>query len=405
MHKNIVPRITGGAGREFNFDASLTVGESSVAVKVELNDEGVVLTTKKDTVRLPRTKWLDVAVLNNSMTMIVDGFGHDLWAKKRKFEKKNPGEEFSNFESKASLYNLTFKPKKLPADTTLVNLTEQTKRTYQLAYLDDIKEVQNPVVIECPDCKTAMDVTPWESDDNLFCDNCSRVIGVPDEPDRGICDSCLYYTKLVVQKTSELSGDQGSLTTERICHPCRVKNTFWGFIVAVVLAVGICALNFATLFFADRFFPVLLLIAAGALLWSVFSLVKVILYSLAQKATGGSPLANATAALRKGDTDKALGIIESLDGDMTGNPGILMNLTRGLINAGDYQKANQFADILTTNFPNFALGRLEKISAMQGLGAGAAELEALEKEALAVSARNTLRSPERVTALNAFVLN
>ena len=42
---------------------------------------------------------------------------------------------------------------------------------------------------------------------------------------------------------------------------------------------------------------------------------------------------------------------------------------------------------------------------MQGLGAGAAELEALEKEALAVSARNTLRSPERVTALNAFVLN
>ena len=42
MHKNIVPRITGGAGREFNFDASLTVGESSVAVKVELNDEGSV---------------------------------------------------------------------------------------------------------------------------------------------------------------------------------------------------------------------------------------------------------------------------------------------------------------------------------------------------------------------------
>ena len=254
MHTNIVPRITGGAGRELNFDAHLTVGDATVAMKVELNDDGAVLTTKKDTVRLPRTKWLDVAVVGNSLTMIVDGFGYDLWAKKRKFEKKNPDQEFSDFDSKPSLYNLTFKPRKLPEDTTVSNLTEQTKRTYQLAYLDDIGDVQNPVVIECPDCKNAMDVTPWEPDDNLFCDNCSRVIGVPDEADRGICDSCLYYTKLVVQKTSELSGDQGSLTTERICHPCRVKNTFWGFIVAVGLAVGICALNFATLFFADRFF-------------------------------------------------------------------------------------------------------------------------------------------------------
>ena len=100
-----------------------------------------------------------------------------------------------------------------------------------------------------------------------------------------------------------------------------------------------------------------------------------------------------------------MGIIESLDGDMTGNPGILMNLTRGLINAGDYEKANRFADILTTNFPNFALGRLEKLNAMRGLGASAEELEALEKEALAVSARNALRSPARVAALGTLVVN
>ena len=169
MHTNIVPRITGGADRELNFDAHLTVGDATVAMKVELNDDGAVLTTKKDTVRLPRTKWLDVAVVGNSLTMIVDGFGYDLWAKKRKFEKKNPDQEFSDFDSKPSLYNLTFKPRKLPEDTTVSNLTEQTKRTYQLAYLDDIGDVQNPVVIECPDCKNAMDVTPWEPDDNTVC--------------------------------------------------------------------------------------------------------------------------------------------------------------------------------------------------------------------------------------------
>jgi len=403
VHANIVPKIVGEAGREINFDANLTVGESTVAVKVELNDEGVTLSTKKDTVFLPRINWLDVAVVGNSLVMLVDGFGYDLWSKKRKFEKKNPGQAFSEFESKASLYNLTFKPKKLPDDTTVANLTEQVKRTYLLAYLDENDSDQPPVVIQCPDCKSSMDVTPLQADDNIFCDNCSRVIGVPDQPDRGICDSCLYYTKLVVQKTSELSGDQGSVSVERICHPCRVSNTFWGFIVAVAMAVGIGLLNFATLYFGDRFFPVLILIGVGALLWSIFSLVKVILYSAAQKATGGSPLANATAALRKGQTDKALGIIESLDGDMTGNPGILMNLTRGLITAGDYDKANQFADILTTNFPNFMLGRLEKVSAMQGLGASVEELESLSEDAVAVGARNALRSPRRAKVLGEYV--
>ena len=403
MHENIVPVITAESGRNIDFDATLTVGESQIAVKVNLNDDGATLSTKKDSIALPRAKWLDAAVVNNALVLIVDGFGYDLWSKKRKFEKKNPGQEFSDFESKASLYSLTFKPKKLPEDVSLADLIQQTKRTYMLAYLDEMDGVENPVVIRCPDCKSAMDVTPLQADDNLFCDNCSRVIGVPDEPDRGICDSCLYYTKLVSQEKSELSGDQGSVTVARICHPCRVSQTFWGFVVAVAMAIGIGVLNFATLYFGNRYFPILILIGIGALLWSIFSLVKVIVYSLAQKATGGSPLANATAALRKGDTDKALEIIESLDGDMTGNPGILMNLTRGLITSGDYEKANQFADILTTNFPNFSLGHLEKINAMSGMGASAEELEALQNEAIAVGARNALRSPARARVLGKYV--
>lgn len=395
MFENITPRFVQGQGQSIEFDAQLGIEESTVAVKVILDDQGLTMTTKKDNVSFPRSAWLDSAVVNNSLVVMVWGYGYELWSKKQKFEKKNPGQVFEDFQPVVGTYVLVFNPKKLPAGIGSADVSRQAKRTYALAYLDEVKD---PKIIECPDCKSMMDVTPYHSDDSLFCDNCSRVIGVPDEPDRGICDSCNYYTKLVEQQQE--SGEEGTVTVSRLCHPCRVSQTLWAFVVSLGIAVLIGLLNVGTLFFANRFFPVLIIIGGLSLLWSAFSLIKVVIYSIAQKATGGSPLAVATAALRKGQTEKALEIIESLDGDMTGNPGILMNLSRGLMNAGDYAKADEFANIMISNFPNFQFGYLEKMKARAALNAPEAEVQALLQQAIDVGARNSVRTSEKAMLLS-----
>lgn len=394
MLDNLTPQIQNSSGQSFSFDAKLTVGDSAVNVGVAVDDNGVFLTTKKDKVYFSRNDWLDVVVSQNSLVLVVHGFGYDLWTAKRKFESKNPGQDFIDFQPLPSSYVLTFNPKKLPAGITSAVVQQQFKRTYLLAYLD---EVDTPTIVSCPDCNSMMDVTPYQTDDNLFCNNCSRVIGVVDQTDRGICDSCQYYTQLVENKKEV--ADTGSITTSRICHPCRVQQTIAAFLVALGIAFVIGIVNIATLYFGNRFFPVLIVIGGVSLIWSLFSLLKVILYSAAQKATGGSPLVTATAALRKGKTDKALEIIGQLEGDMTGNPGILMNLSRGLINAGDFAKADQFADVMIANFPNFQFGYIEKMKACAALGGNEEEMNDLVQQAIDVAARNAVRSPRRAALM------
>jgi hypothetical protein len=391
---NLVPQIENASGQSFSFDAQLTVGDNTVNVAVAVDDNGLSLTTKKDTVHFPRSTWLDVAVTNNSLVVVVYGFGYDRWTAKRKFESKNPGQEFTDYQPAPSSYVLTFNPKKLPSGITPAVIQQQFKRTYLLAYLD---EVESPTIVACPDCKSMMDVTPYQPEDNLFCSNCSRVIGVVDEPYRGICDSCQYYTQLVENKKEV--AETGSITTSRICHPCRVQQTIAAFVMALGIAIVIGIVNIATIYFGNRFFPVLILIGGASLLWSLFSLLKVIIYSAAQKATGGSPLVTATTALRKGKTDKALEIIGQLDGDMTGNPGILMNLSRGLTNAGDFEKADQFADVMIANFPNFQFGYVEKMKARAALGADEQEMNDLVQQTIDVGARNAVRSPRRAALM------
>lgn len=394
MLENLTPEIQNSPGQTISFDAKLTVGDGAVNVGVTVDDYGVTLTTKKDNVQFSRNDWLDVAVTQNSLVLVVYGFGYDSWTAKRKFESKNPGQDFTDFQPVASSYVLTFNPKKLPEGVTSGVIQQQFKRTYLLAYLD---EVDSPTIVACPDCKSMMDVTPYQADDNLFCNNCSRVIGVDDQPDRGICDSCQYYTQLVENKKEV--ADTGSITTSRICHPCRVQQTVATFLMALVIAIVIGIVNVATLYFANRYFPVLILIGGASLIWSIISLLKVVIYSAAQKATGGSPLVTAATALRKGDTDKALDIIGKLEGDMTGNPGILMNLSRGLINAGDFAKADQFADVMIANFPNFQFGYIEKMKARAALGDNQEEMNDLLQQAIDVSARNAVRSPRRAALM------
>ena len=394
MITNIAPQILSASGDTYSFDASLVIDDQSVAISVVIDDQGLRISTKKDEVYFPRADWLDVSMVDHTLAFIVHGIQHADWAKKRKFEKKNPGEDFVDFTPAASSYVFTFKPKKLPEGTTPAILNDQVKRTYVLAYLD---EVDDPTLIRCNDCNKMMDVTPYGPDDSLFCENCSRVMGQTDEPNHGICNGCGYYTKLVKQKSAE-SG-QEIINVERTCHRCRVSDAFRGFIYGVLAAVGVGILNYLTITFANRFFPALIVIAVIALIWGVFKFVLMIVYSMARKAAGETPLENATNALRKGKTDDALQIINEMDGDMTQNPGILLNLTRGLINSKNYEKAGQFAEMMTDSFPNFSQG-YEGAIAVHALQGNVPESERILEDLTAVTARNQVRSVRRQKLLN-----
>ena len=389
MFNNIVPQITSETGFVFEFDASLTINDQGIKVHLTIDDDGLRITTKKDNIYFHRSQWLDVSLIGNAVAFIVHGIGHSDWGKKRKFEKQNPEQAYEGFSAGVQSYTFTFTTKKLPESTTPAMLNQQIRRTYLLAYLD---EVDDPVIIRCNDCYNTMDVTPHAPDDSLFCDNCSQVMGQPQDPSHGLCDGCGYYTKLVKQETAE-SG-QVKISTKRICHRCRVKDAFLGFVIAVGAALGVGALNWLTLTFANRFFPVLILIVVVSLIWGVFKLVMVIVYSMARKAAGETPLENATNALRKGNTDRAIQIINSMEGDMTQNPGILLNLTRGLIISQDYEKASQFADSMIGAFPNFTQGYEEAV-AIQFQSGNVPQGEQLLEQAIAVAARNQVRSIRR----------
>ncbi len=167
------------------------------------------------------------------------------------------------------------------------------------------------------------------------------------------------------------------------------------FFVTLGIAIAIGLLNLATIVFANRFFPILLIFAAGSFLWSIAKLFSVITVTLARKATGETPLEKATAAVKKGQAEQALKYIESMP-EATSNPGILLNMARGLINAGDFQRALQFADLLVTQFPNFQQGFVAKMDAMTGSGASLDELGEAQKTKMEVVSRNMLKSYDQM---------
>ena len=77
-----------------------------------------------------------------------------------------------------------------------------------------------------------------------------------------------------------------------------------------------------------------------------------------------------------------------------------MNLSRGLMNAGDYAKADEFADIMISSFPKFQFGYLEKMKARAALNAPDAEVQALLQQAIDVGARNSVRTSEKAMLLS-----
>ena len=124
------------------------LGESNSKCTVLLNDEGVRFKTKKDDVFFPCEQWLNVLVNDKIMVLAVHGYGFSKWAKKRKFEQKNPGSTFV-CEPEAASYIITFNPKKNPG---IEGLEQRASRSFQLGYIKDSKHPDKLQFAQCPDC-------------------------------------------------------------------------------------------------------------------------------------------------------------------------------------------------------------------------------------------------------------
>ena len=368
------------------FDGQLaTSEEATIKVSVAIDDTGIRFTTKKDDVYFSRDQWLDVAVTENVIVVIVHGYSFGQWAKKRKFEKKNPGETFE-FEEEVASYAVTFKPKKF-SGFSLEDLTSQANRNYMLTYLDEAGNPDALKFVSCNQCLESMDVTPYADSPNLFCNTCCKLMGkdvAGEAANHGVCDSCGFYSKLANYDA-----------TTKTCHGCRVKMTMRAFVISVLIAVGIIVLNFATIFLLNRFFPILLLIVGVTLLINIWLVIKVIALSAARKAVGATEIERATELLRKGKAEQAYEVISSMEGNTVENPGILLNLTKGLTKAGKFDQAEDVVETLIEDYPNFHFGHLAKIDVLYAKNAPAADIESINEQAFEVLGRNTLRSSER----------
>ena len=368
------------------FDGQLaTSDQSTIKVSVAIDDSGIRFTTKKDDVYFSRDQWLDVAVTENMIVVFVRGFSYSQWSKKRNFESKNPGETFE-FNEEVANYAVTFKAKKF-IGFSLEDLASQARRNYMLAYLDETGNSDALKFVSCNQCLGAMDVTPYANSPNLFCNTCCKLMGkdvAGEAANHGVCDSCGFYSKLADYDV-----------TTKTCHGCRVKMTMRAFVVSVLIAVGIIVLNLATIFLLDRFFPILLLIVGVTLLINIWLVIKVIALSATRKAVGATEIERATELLRKGKAEKAYEVISSMEGNTVENPGILLNLTKGLTKAGKFEQAQDVVETLIEDYPNFHFGHLAKVDVLQAKNAPVADIESSSEQAFEVLGRNTLRSSER----------
>ena len=367
-----------------------TSDESTTKVSVAIDDDGIRFTTKNDDVYFSRDQWLDVAVAANAIVVIVRGYSYSQWSKKRKFEKKNPGETFE-YEEEVANYTVSFKAKKF-SGFSLEDLASQANRNYMLTYLEEAGNPDALKFVSCNQCLGSMDVTPYADSPNLFCNTCCKLMGkdvAGEAANHGVCDNCGFYSKL---------ADYDATT--KTCHGCRVKMTMRAFVVSVLIAVGIIVLNLVTIFFFDRFFPILLLIAGVMLLVNIWLVVKVIALSAARKAVGATEIERATELLRKGKAEKAYEVISSMEGNTVENPGILLNLTKGLTKAGKFDQAEDIVETLIEDYPNFHFGHLAKIDVLNAKNAPAADIESINEQAFEVLGRNTLRSSDRMKLIS-----
>lgn len=374
------------------FPASLTVGEQSVNCNVILDTNGAILKLKQGNVILPRSEWLSEAASTSVLYLRVFGYSYADWIKKLKFETKNPGQTKNDFPQKPIDWTLTFSPKKIGPDA--VNQIQQNVlRTNIENYVADSQDQSEIIIACCPTCLAMMDISPYADQDTLYCNNCSRFL-LPsqnkEQLDYGVCTGCQYYTKLTANNAAQGKAEAN------ICYKCRSKNTLMAFLSSFGITVLIGLVNVLTIVFANRFFPALILLAGVALIWSFFNLIRVIMINLTRSAMGVTPLEKATAAVRRGNTTEALKIVETIP-NATANPGILLNMARGLIIARDFTKARQFTDLLTQQFPNFQPGFAIQLEALLKTGASAEEISQAEAALREVLCRNLLKTPEQVS--------
>jgi len=311
--------------------------------------------------------------------LVAHNFGYEDWVKKLKFESKNPGQNKADFASQTKAWTITFKRSKLGNDL-VERVAQMVQRVDFDIYLSNQKSPETVYIVGCPHCSQWIDVTPYSDSENLFCNGCSKLFSeelTTDSAKTGICPQCAYYTKL-------RKGDN-------LCYPCNSKNTISAFFWSMLGSIGILAVNVVTIVFLDRFFPILLIFAGGSFLWSMLKFVSMITVSTARKATGTTPLEQATSELRKGKTDLAMQLIKSIP-DAEKNPGILLNLARGLINEGKHQKALQFADLLIDQYPNFQYGYAARVESLTLSGAPQEEVLAATEQLNQVIGRNMLRT-------------
>ncbi len=386
-YENILPAIRTAPWSTIEFPSSLVQGEQSIPCTVTMDQEGAIVKIKQGSIVLPRSAWALAIVNPEMLSLAVVGRDYNAWLKLLKSKAKNP--DVSENESATQVVNWVFKlsPKKLGLEM-FEKIQNHVRRSEIENYLVTQSAPDSVIITRCPTCSASMDITPYADNDSLYCNNCSRFLSPKlnvDDLDYGICESCNYYTKLRSQNSAKGTRDHS------ICFRCYAKSVWRSFLVSLAIAVGIGVLNVVTIVAADRFFPVLLIFAAVSFLWSIIKLISVIMVSMTRTATGVTPLEKATAAVKKGRVDEALKYVESLP-DATSNPGVLLNMTRGLLNARDYRRALQFADLLVTQFPNFQHGYVARVEALAGSGALPEELAQAQQAQLEVFSRNMLKS-------------
>jgi hypothetical protein len=312
-----------------------------------------------------------------------------------KFESKNPGSSKDDLPEEVVTWVLEFKAAKLGAP--LVQKIQQTISRCEVEnYLSTESDPDSVVLVECPTCDSRMDITPYSDNENVFCNRCSKFLSPElnqDDINFGICQGCAYYTKLKSNRAAQ--GKAG----DSFCYRCAAKQTMMGFLFSVGVALLVGLVNIITIFFFNRFFPILLIFCGVSLLWALFKLIDLIMVSLTRTATGTTPMERATAAVRKGNTDEALKIVNDLP-DATSNPGILLNMTRGLLNARDYKRAKEFADLLVEQFPNFQLGFATRLEALAHLGASQEELADAHRSLQEVNSRNSLMNTHQLQLMS-----
>jgi hypothetical protein len=341
--QNALPKMIAQPIQPVQFDGTLVEGEKKVPVTVTIDASGAVLKIKQGDITLNRNCWVNASMGPDQLVLVAHNYGYEDWIKKLKFDSKNPGQKKADIASQTKAWTITFKRSKLGNDL-VERVAQMVQRVDFDIYLSNQKSPETLYIVGCPHCSQLIDVTPYADSESLFCNSCSKLFSeelTADSVKAGICPQCAYYTKL-------RKGD-------KLCYPCYSKNTISAFFWSMLVSLGILVANVLTILFLDRFFPILLVIAGVGFLWSMLKFVSMITVSAARKATGTTPLEQATAALRKGKIDLAMQLIKSIP-DAEKNPGILLNLARGLINEGNPQKASQFADLLIEQYPNFQYG-------------------------------------------------